>query len=433
LFERADVRGCVAEALAGYSASERSFTCGDLFSGAGGLSAGFEESGFKSVFFNDIDADSGRTYAHNFPEVKGFVQPIEDLSAREILRETNLEPDSLDVLVGGPPCQGFSINAPVRSEKDGRNSLFWHYVRLVLEGIRPRFVVMENVPGLVSMAKGKYLRSVCGAFESAGYQPVYRIVNACHYGAPQERWRLIIVANRGGVDFQFPEPVHFSRTRPNFTGGRDLTYAYAVRTRAGARQCGLTDAAWLREPVSVADAISDLPEIPSGGGTEEMPYCGTPLSFYQRSMRNGSSLIWNHCCANMAKVNLERLRHVPPGGSWRDIPRRLLPAGMKRARRSDHTRRYGRLDPDGQSFTIMTKCDPHWGTVVHYSQDRIISVREAARFQSFPDRFRFLGSKPSQYRQVGNAVPPLLAAAIARQIRLALTGEMSRTFQQKAS
>jgi DNA (cytosine-5)-methyltransferase 1 len=120
--------------------------------------------------------------------------------------------------------------------------------------------------------------------------------------------------------------------------------------------------------------------------------------------------------AQQAAENLARMAHVLPGGSWRDIPHHLLPAGMRRARKSDHTRRYGRLHPHEPSGTVLTKCDPHWGTVVHYAQDRVLSVREAARIQSFPDTFRFTGGKPAMYRQAGNAVPPLLARAVARHL-----------------
>jgi DNA (cytosine-5)-methyltransferase 1 len=126
-------------------------------------------------------------------------------------------------------------------------------------------------------------------------------------------------------------------------------------------------------------------------------------------MRVGSSAVYNHRCANLGRINLERLKYIPPGGSWRNIPRELLPKGMKRARRSDHTRRYGRLHPEDVSGTVLTKCDPHWGSFFHYKQDRVISVREAARIQSFPDWFVFTGSLTEQYRQIGNAVPPLLA------------------------
>jgi DNA (cytosine-5)-methyltransferase 1 len=133
-------------------------------------------------------------------------------------------------------------------------------------------------------------------------------------------------------------------------------------------------------------------------------------------MRQNSSKIYNHQCNGIGKINLERLKHIPQGGSWRDIPFELLPTGLQRARRSDHTKRYGRLSPDGLCSTIMTKCDPHWGSFFHPFQDRILSVREAARIQSFPDQFIFTGSITEQYEQVGNAVPPLLAKAVGLEI-----------------
>ena len=143
-----------------------------------------------------------------------------------------------------------------------------------------------------------------------------------------------------------------------------------------------------------------------------MPYMTGPISEYQALLRSNSSALYNHKAPRLGSINLERLKYIPQGGSWRDIPYELLPAGLKRARRSDHTRRYGRLDPDGLCSTILTKCDPHWGSFFHPTQERTLTVREAARIQSFPDCFRFLGSLTEQYEQVGNAVPPLLAKAI---------------------
>lgn len=392
-----------------------SLKVGDLFAGAGGLSLGFHLEGLRSVFFNEIDKDAAATFQSNFPEAKGFVGPIEKLSAAALLSEAGLVEGELDVLVGGPPCQGFSINAPARTSSDSRNHLFKHYVRLVLEGLRPKFVVFENVPGLVSFEGGQTLRDVCKAFVKAGYQTTFRVLNACHYGVPQERWRLFIVANRLGIDFDFPFPTHYSLSRPNFSGGSTLTFRSAVR---GADDNLLFETVGrLRAPTTVGEAIADLPAIPSGGGVDEASYDGPPSSAFQAWARKGSKRVMNHHCVDIAAVNHARMRHVPPGGSWRDIPEELLPEGMKLARRSDHTRRYGRLDPTGVACTVMTKCDPHWGTVIHQTQDRVISVREAARFQSFPDTFRFLGPKASQYRQVGNAVPPLLARALAKRIR----------------
>ena len=134
-------------------------------------------------------------------------------------------------------------------------------------------------------------------------------------------------------------------------------------------------------------------------------------------MRKGSAGVMNHVAPNLAPINWERMTHIPQGGSWRDIPFRLLPAGMRRAKRSDHTKRYGRLHPDGLASTILTKCDLHWGAYIHPDQDRALTVREAARFQSFPDHFVFRGPRVEQYRQVGNAVPPLLAEAVAGSVR----------------
>lgn len=146
-------------------------------------------------------------------------------------------------------------------------------------------------------------------------------------------------------------------------------------------------------------------------------YGRSPTSAYQKALRKASRRLYNHVSGALSERNLERLRYIRPGRSWRDIPFDLLPRGLKRARRSDHTRRYGRLDPEGLSGTILTKCDPHWGTFFHYGQNRTLTVREAARLQSFPDRFRFFGSRVSQYSQVGNAVPPKLAQAIAEHIQ----------------
>ena len=335
-------------------------------------------------------------------------------------------------MVGGPPCQGFSIYAPVRSQSDPRNHLFRHYIRLVLEGLRPKIIVMENVPGLVSLDSGHTLQSVLAAFEQAGYEVAARILNAAHYGVPQERWRLIFMATRlPGIMPSFPQPSRYSVQRPNFTGGRKFTFNEAI----GNKPQGALFRTELLPPTTVAEAISDLPEIESGGGEPEMEYTCEPQSDFQRIMREGATKLYNHVCANVAPVNLRRVKYVKPGGSWRDIPHDLLPKGLQRARRSDHTRRYGRLDPNGLSCTILTKCDPHWGTFFHYATDRIISVREAARLQSFPDWFRFTGTKGDQYGQVGNAVPPLLASALAAEVKglFAMATDKSASLRKTAS
>jgi DNA (cytosine-5)-methyltransferase 1 len=168
--------------------------------------------------------------------------------------------------------------------------------------------------------------------------------------------------------------------------------------------------------VTLHDAISDLPRLAMGEGGEIVTFDRPAQSEYARSMRAGASVTFNHFASVLAPQNVERMKFIKPGGSWRDIPHDLLPKGMQRARKSDHTKRYGRLRYDGLAGTVLTKCDPHWGAVFLPDQDRALTVREAARIQSFPDSYKFLGPRVSQYEQVGNAVPVLMAQAIAREI-----------------
>lgn len=397
------------------SGSKPPYSCADLFAGAGGLAVGFHTAGFACRFFNEIDETASATFKANFDSAVPFVQPIQDLTAKLVRKECPVVFDEgLDVVVGGPPCQGFSIYAPKRSGLDARNHLFQEYVRLVLEGIRPKFILMENVPGLVSLDSGRTLQSVVQAFGAAGYSVIFKILNAAHYGVPEERWRLFFLGTRlPNVELSFPEPTHYSIRRVNFTGGKSYVFRYAVRPSLEKDLFPLG----LLPPTTVGEAIADLPSIDSNGGADVGRYSAKPTTPFQKAMRGNRGVLYNHHCNGVQPINLERLRFIKPGGSWRDIPHSLLPAGLQRARRSDHTRRYGRIHPDEPSGTILTRCDPHWGSFFHYSQDRIISVREAARIQSFPDWFRFTGSCTDQYKQVGNAVPPLLAKVIALHIR----------------
>jgi DNA (cytosine-5)-methyltransferase 1 len=390
----------------------------DLFCGAGGLSYGFQQAGFQVAFANDICEDYAHTYRLNHARTTFFCESIEDLKTTEVFKATGLRKTDIDILIGGPPCQGFSINAPKRSLEDNRNRLFREYGRLVLEGLRPKVIVMENVPGMVSLDGGRFIRDIYALFQQAGYRMRHMILCAAHYGVPQERWRLFFIGTLlKNVDITFPEPTHYAPVRANFTGGRDLTWLPYIEN--GVRRPNLFGNV-LKTFTTVRQAIGDLPVLAVHQGAEEMEYDRTARTDYQRLMRGGSDKLYNHVAGALSKQNLERAKHIPPGGSWRDIPYDLLPKGMKRARRSDHTRRYGRIDPDGLSGTVLTKCDPHWGTFFHYDQDRALTVREAARIQSFPDEYRFYGSRVSQYEQVGNAVPPLLAKTLAEHIKRTL-------------
>ncbi len=398
--------------------STSALVAADLFCGAGGLSFGFQQAGFHIAFANDINEEYANTYRLNHDGTAFFCESIEDLKTADVFKKTGLHKTDIDILIGGPPCQGFSINAPKRSLEDDRNHLFREYGRLVLEGLRPKVIVMENVPGMVSLDSGRFIKDIYSLFQQAGYRMRHMILCAAHYGIPQERWRLFFIGTiLKKVEITFPEPTHFAPVRANFTGGRDLTWLPDIQN--GLRRPNLFGNL-LKPFTTVRQAIGDLPVLAVNEGAEETVYAGAPKTAYQRLMRNGSQKLYNHVAGALSKQNLERAKHIPPGGSWRDIPHDLLPKGMKRARRSDHTRRYGRIDPDGLSGTVLTKCDPHWGTFFHYDQDRALTVREAARIQSFPDAYRFYGSRVYQYEQVGNAVPPLLAKTLAEHIKRTL-------------
>jgi len=367
-------------------------TCLDLFAGAGGLAIGFREAGFRVVGANDADADAGATFRLNFPEAAFFEGSIVGLTDATVMKDCNLRPGDLDCLIGGPPCQSFSYNNHHRSDSDDRARLFEHYLRLV-RGLQPKTLVMENVPGILTIGGGSVVNAIRAELRLMGYDTALRILSAEEYGTPQVRRRVFIVASRiGRAVTLLPSPTHNSADKRK------------PRTRG------------LKLPVTVWSAIGDLPMLANGGGridTAVKPV--KAFSAYQRKMRKGKRKVFNHVCQTLTKVNLDRIVHVPEGGNWRDIPRNLLPAGMQRARLSDHTKRYGRLSRNGLASTLLTKCDPHWGAYVHPTQNRTISVREAARLQGFPDSFRFAGdSLARHYEQVGNAVPIPVAEAIAR-------------------
>ena len=358
----------------------------DLFCGAGGITEGFRLAGDECLYANDSMPEAIETFRHNHSEAWADCRNIEDVKPSDIRAKLKIAKGELDVLAGGPPCQGFSINAPERFLSDPRNKLFKDYVRF-LEEFEPKTFLFENVPGLLSLGDGKVLDRILREFARLDYHVTVKILLAAHYGVPQERWRLILLGSKYG-EIAPPEPLHYAAGRANFRGG------------GGALIFRLAESDKRRLPpaVTVGEAIGDLPRLEMGEGAETIGYTVGKVSEYALSMRNPEGVVYNHFAAKLSKQNAERMKHVKPGGSWRDIPHHLLPRGMQRARKSDHTKRYGRLSNDRLAGTVMTKCDPHWGTVFLPDQDRSLTVREAARFQSFPD----------SYKQVGNAVPVLV-------------------------
>lgn len=379
----------------------------DLFSGAGGLSEGLRQSGFHSLYANEIMKTYSETYALNHPDTIMDQRDIRIVDAQAIRLQLNLEKGELDLVAGGPPCQGFSINAPIRSSGDARNHLFKEFIRFVDE-FEPKAVLIENVPGLVSFENGMTLQAILDELENHGYYADVRILYAPHYGVPQTRWRTVIIGLKDNqhINNAFPQPEYDAPLRVNFTSHFDGKNIIAFPK---------TDI--LQQHISVKDAVSDLPALKNGEtGDLCKKYIIKPMNKFQEIMRQGSDGVYNHEAARLSKINMDRLAYIPAGGNWTNIPIHLLPKGMQRARKSDHTKRYGRVHPEGLASTILTKCDPHWGAYFHYEQDRTFTVREAARIQTFPDHFIFTGSRVEQYEQVGNAVPPFLAAAIGHAL-----------------
>jgi DNA (cytosine-5)-methyltransferase 1 len=355
----------------------------DLFCGAGGLSAGLEMAGFRVLAGVDLFAAAGETFEATHPNATFICKPIQDVTIDELMQVTGLKRGELTILAGGPPCQAYSVYNHQRGMHDARATLFREYLRIV-EGMQPEWIVMENVMGIYSIAGGAAVRAIKDELGALGYDVKEQVLKAEQFGVPQERRRVVFIGNRIGAPIRHPSPTH---------GEGLLPYT------------------------SIKDAIGDLVPLANGEDLGVVPYASAPACDFQRFVRGNRTRVSNHAAPRLGKVNEARLAHIPPGGSWRDIPFDLLPAGMKRAKRSDHTKRYGRMTWDGLSCTVLTKCDIHWGAYIHPGQDRAVSVREAARLQAFPDWFEFAGSKTDQYIQVGNAVPPLLGRAIGSTIR----------------
>jgi DNA (cytosine-5)-methyltransferase 1 len=362
------------------------WTAIDLFCGAGGLSEGFRQAGFHVLAGQDYDDAAGATFAATHHEARFLGGQIQKVRAQDLLKAAGAKRGEIDVIVGGPPCQGYSVYNHQRGESDPRAGLFREYLRIV-EGIQPRWLVMENVTGITSVAGGRIVETIIREMRKLGYRVEMRVLKAEQFGVPQERRRIFFIATRTDAPILFPEATH----------GQDmLPY------------------------VTVWDAISDLPPLLNGDKTpERIAYAKRPQNAYQAILRGDCRMVENHSASRLAAINEARMRHIPPGGSWRDIPFDLLPQGMKQAKRSDHTKRYGRPRKTDLACTILTKCDVHWGAYIHPTQDRSITVREAARLQSFPDFFVFQGSRTEQYVQVGNAVPPLLGRKVAEVLQAA--------------
>ena len=333
------------------------------------MTLGAKMAGVRVVFAVESDPHAVRTYSANHPEVKVYekdIRTLRGISFRPQGRKT--------ILFGGPPCQGFSTsNQRTRTKANHANWMFREFIRLTAAW-RPDWIVFENVKGIIETEKGIILELILKGFQDLGYTLSSGILNAAHFGVPQKRGRLFVIGSRHGIEVPMPTPA-------------------------------------VSKPIPVKQALGDLPDLPNGASTEFLPYKCATRSSYVHQLRNGGKKVSGNLVTRNADFVIRRYKHVKQGGNWEDIPVELM------ANYHDdyecHTGLYRRLDPNKPSVVIGNY---RKNMLIHPFQDRGLSVREAARIQSFPDHYQFCGSIGFQQQQVGNAVPPLLAKAVFASI-----------------
>lgn len=364
----------------------------DLFCGCGGISHGFEAAGFESLLGLDIDEDSLETFSQNHPDALVIHDDIGKVSPRSLAESLELPWGELDCLVGGPPCQSFSKNVPAKRRflDDERNYLYRWFLEIV-EALGPKTVLIENVAELANAHNGEVREQITARLSGLGYDVIWDRLLAADFGVPQMRRRVFFIASRVGSDrLRFPEPTH-------------------SRSGLGKTTVERPDEEVALLPyVSVSEAISDLPSISHGEGESPMSYATVPASDYQRLMRGECTEVYDHVARSLAPMQLARIQAIRPGQRMRDLPKKLQT-------KQGYGGAYGRLEWNKPALTITTWVfHPGSGRFGHPTDDRTITMREAARLQSFRDSFRFIGSYNSKARQIGNAVPPLLAQRLAR-------------------
>lgn len=345
----------------------------DLFSGAGGLSKGFDMvPGFESVVATDFNLPALKTYERNFPDAKVIYGNIVDKEVKQEIENESIK-RNVNMIIGGPPCQGFSNKGKQLGLRDPRNFLFLEYLDMV-KRLSPEVFVIENVKAMISAASGFFINEIKDKIHELGYEMNIAILTASNYGVPQNRQRTIIIASKQRKAPEMPAPTVTTKT-------------------------------------TVKDAISDLYYLNSGEGTFEQEYKFNAKSEYQKLMRKHSTKLFNHVATNHSELALYKLSLIPAEKGKEYLPEELRGKQLFKTT-------WGRLQWNSQSPTIDTRFDtPSNGTNSHPVLNRAITPREAARIQSFPDDFVFLGKKTYITRQIGNAVPPLMAKAIAESIK----------------
>lgn len=361
-----------------------------LFAGAGGMSQGFLDAGFEVLLATDLDRHACETYTANHPSIPFLIADAknhEELSSEIILRRIGLEKAQLDVVYGGPPCRGFSNGNRKNGGLDNEhNRLVVEYARLVA-GLEPRWFVLENVIGLY------YMKKVRDEFENllnGRYKISAQILNAADFGLPQIRHRVIFVGSQEGKEFKFP------------------TGDFAQRKNSRRKK---------ERYVTVWEAISDLPRLKKTTGQDEIPYPSPPKTRYQLQMRANCDKIFNHTITRSRPDVLERYSLIGQGENWSNLPDDMIRSWrrtpIEKVKSYSHSNLYLRLNPNKPSVTVGNFRKSMY---IHPREDRGLSLREAARLQSFPDWYKFKGGISHDQQHIGNATPPLLARAIAQQL-----------------
>ena len=384
----------------------------DLFCGAGGMSHGFEQAGYFVVAGVDFDSDAVNTFEANHTNSRALKADLAQTSPRQLADVLDLTPGTIDCLAGGPPCQGFSRNRAFRHDAEGnfvddpRNYLYWHFFEYV-EYLRPKVVVMENVPEILIKADGAFRDAVFERFHRLGYKAEARVINAAEYGVPQWRRRAIFLAGRENQSVPFPAATTRVGSRPGRRTPRSAEYIDAPPVANLSlplfeqREIGPT----------VWDAIGDLHGEYAAVLDGECAYAASPPSSYQRERRNESGRVRNHFPWKLTERQLQRIRLLGEGQGLLHLPEELQT-------KSGYGSAYRRLQASAQALTLTTWLfHPGSGMFTHPFEDRVLTIREAARLQSFHDSFVFSGRYHAQCRQVGNSVAPLVARNLAHAIR----------------
>jgi DNA (cytosine-5)-methyltransferase 1 len=338
----------------------------DIFSGAGGMSIGASMAGIHVVVAVEYDNHAAATFKTNHPKSEIITDDIRKVTLDKKYKNPF-------ILFGGPPCQGFSTsNTKTRNSNNSNNSLFWEYIRQVDE-LSPDWFVFENVEGIKSFDNGTVINRLEEEFKKLGYKTNWKVLTASDYGVPQNRNRFFMVGNKLDIDFIFPEKK--------------------------------------AKIVTVKEAIDDLPILNNGDSFDQLDYKQTSVSSYAKLMRGKVKKASQNYVSKNKEYVIERYKHIKPGQNWKAIPEELMKNYTDT--KNCHSGIYKRLDPNSPSVVIANY---RKNMLIHPFEDRGLSVREAARIQSFPDNFIFRGNLSFQQQQIGNAVPPLLAKAIFKQI-----------------